>query len=156
MAEILDAHFAQLDDIAVSQLLLLNRITVDQDLILAAEIANPSFVALNPSLSHLYAVTEIDDYEGNVSGALSSFDVDRSSGALTFLNRQPTNGPGPCHVNIDAAGKNAVTHVGKLYNIAAGRISNSARTISEIRLDGSLPVPKVLIMTETGSATPMA
>lgn len=75
---------------------------------LAAELVNPSFVALNPSLSHLYAVTEIDDYKSKFSGALSSFAVDRISGELTFLNRQPTNGPGPCFVTVDAKGQNAV------------------------------------------------
>ncbi len=105
---------------------------------LAAEIANPSFVALDPSLSHLYAVTEIDDYEGNVSGALSSFSVDRSSGALTFLNRQPTNGPGPCYVNVDAAGKNAV-----VANYAGGSVA-----VLPIDANGSLNSPSEFIQHE--------
>jgi 6-phosphogluconolactonase len=108
---------------------------------LAAEIANPSFVALDPSLSHLYAVTEIDDYDGNVSGALSSFDVDRSSGALTFLNRQPTNGPGPCHVGVDASGQNAV-----VANYAGGSVA-----VLPIGTDGSLSAPSDFVQHEGGT-----
>ena len=108
---------------------------------LAAEIANPSFVTLDPSLSHLYAVTEIDDYESNVSGALSAFAVDRTSGRLTFLNRQPTLGPGPCHVSIDAPGRNAV-----VANYNGGSVA-----VLPIEPDGSLNPPSDFIQHEGGS-----
>ena len=105
---------------------------------LAAELANPSFVALDPSLSQLYVVTEIDDYKGNVSGALSSFAVDRTSGELTFLNRQPTNGPGPCFVNVDARGQNAV-----VANYNGGSV-----VVFPINDDGSLKPPSDFVQHE--------
>lgn len=108
---------------------------------LAVEITNPSFVALDPSLSHLYAVTEINDYEGNTSGALSSFDVDRSTGKLTFLNRQPTNGPGPCYVNIDSGGKNAV-----VANYNGGSVA-----VLPINADGSLEATSDFVQHVVGT-----
>ena len=108
---------------------------------LAAEIANPSFVALDPSLGHLYAVTEIDDFDGSASGALSAFAVDRATGGLTFLNRQPTLGPGPCHVGIDATGRNAVV---ASYN--GGSVA-----VLPINPDGSLNPPSDFVQHEGGS-----
>ena len=108
---------------------------------LAAEITNPSFLALDPSLSHLYAVTEIDDYEGNTGGALSAFAVDRSTGALTFLNQQPTLGPGPCHVSIDAQSRNAV-----VANYNGGSVA-----VLPVQPDGSLNPPSDFVQHEGGS-----
>ena len=108
---------------------------------LVVELANPSFVALHPSLSPLYAVTEFDDYQGDVIGALSAFSVDRSSGKLTFLNRQPTNGPGPCHVNVDASGRNAV-----VANYNGGSVA-----VLPINPDGSLNAPSDFVQHEGGA-----
>ncbi len=68
-------------------------------------VENPSFVALNPRGDRLYAVSEIDEYEGESSGAVYAYAVSTGSGALTFLNRRPTGGPGPCHLIVDATGQ---------------------------------------------------
>ena len=105
---------------------------------LAFELTNPSFLALDPSNSHLYAVTEVDDYQGGVSGALSSFNLDRHSGALTFLNRQPTQGPGPCYVDVDVHGKNAI-----VTNYAGGSVA-----VLPINADGSLASPSDFVQHE--------
>ncbi|MDP7533321.1 MAG: beta-propeller fold lactonase family protein, partial [SAR202 cluster bacterium] len=64
-------------------------------------IDNPSFVALDPRGERLYAVSEIDEFEGEASGAVYAYAISPGSGALTFLNRQPTGGPGPCHLTVD-------------------------------------------------------
>ncbi len=69
------------------------------------EVANPSFLAISPGRKHLYAVNEIKDYEGKKSGSVSAFAVDAKTGALKFLNRQPTEGAAPCHVIVDTSGK---------------------------------------------------
>lgn len=58
---------------------------------------SPSFLAFSPDLGHLYAVNE-------GSSELSAFSVDAGTGALGFLNRVPSNGSGPVHVTVDAAG----------------------------------------------------
>jgi len=68
------------------------------------DVPNPSFLTVHPDRSTLYAaneVTEIDDHPG---GAVSAFAIDRESGALTFLNRQPSHGTDPCHVSVERDG----------------------------------------------------
>jgi 6-phosphogluconolactonase len=72
---------------------------------LAAELDNPSFLAVDPSSRFLFAVNE---NSGSRSGAVTSFALDRKSGELTRLNQQSTVGDGPCHLVVDAAGKNVL------------------------------------------------
>jgi 6-phosphogluconolactonase len=72
---------------------------------LVAETQNPSFLAIDPSNRFLYAATEISDYKGEKSGAISAFAIDRKSGKLTFLNQVSSHGAGPCYVSLDRTGK---------------------------------------------------
>lgn len=71
----------------------------------AGGIANPSFLALHPRGTFLYAVTEVGKFEGESSGAVAAFSIDPASGGLALLNRQATGGPGPCHLTVDATGR---------------------------------------------------
>lgn len=64
---------------------------------------NPSFFALHPSQNYLYAVNEIDDYEGQTSGSIEAFVIDDATGKLTLLNRQPI-GTIPAHLAVDPTG----------------------------------------------------
>ena len=75
---------------------------------LAAEIKSPSFVAIHPNRKFLYAVSEISDFQGKPLGGVSAFAIDAASGNLTLLNQQSSEGAGPCHLVVDAAGKNAL------------------------------------------------
>ena len=68
---------------------------------LAAEVANPSFLAIHPNNKFLYAVTE----DSGGDGAVSSFSIDHESGKLTLLNQVSSKGSSPCHANVDATGK---------------------------------------------------
>ena len=54
---------------------------------LVAETVNPSFLAIDPDRRFLYAANEVSDYQGQKSGAVSAFAIDRRSGKLTFLNQ---------------------------------------------------------------------
>jgi 6-phosphogluconolactonase len=72
---------------------------------LAAETTNPSFVALAPNGKYLYAVNEIQNYQGPNSGGVSAFSVDRATGKLTFLNEVPSRGADPCYIIVDKAGR---------------------------------------------------
>ncbi|MCW1968580.1 MAG: lactonase family protein [Anaerolineae bacterium] len=83
-------------------------------------IANPSFLALHPTLPVLYAVSEAS----RSGGEIVAFALDRETGALTELNRQSTYGSSPCHVSVEAAGQfafaaNYVTGNVCLYPLAA-------------------------------------
>ena len=66
-----------------------------------AESRNPSFLAVHRSGNYLYAVNEIDHFNGESAGAVSAFAVDARTGTLKFLNEVSTRGGGPCHVSLD-------------------------------------------------------
>lgn len=71
----------------------------------AADVVNPSFVALDPSLSYLYAVSEVQELNGQPTGGVSAFAVSSVNGRLTFLNQKPSHGTDPCHVSVDRTGR---------------------------------------------------
>lgn len=71
----------------------------------AAELASPSFLALNPDGTRLYAVSE----SGNSAAA---FKVNQSTGALTKLNELPVGdkpGQGACHLCVVPGAQMLVT-----------------------------------------------
>lgn len=72
---------------------------------LAAEIDNPSYLIINHNKTHLYAVLETDSYNGIYGGAVVSFAINPSTGALTFMNSQSTKGIAPCHLCTDSENK---------------------------------------------------
>jgi 6-phosphogluconolactonase len=71
----------------------------------AAETADPSFLALHPNGKYLYAVNELAKFNGEESGAVSAFSIDRKSGRLKLLNQVSSRGAGPCHITLDKTGK---------------------------------------------------
>jgi 6-phosphogluconolactonase len=76
--------------------------------VLAGEAQNPSFLALHPSGRFLYAVGEIDRFQGARTGVVSAFAIDPKTGDLKLLNRQPSAGTGPTHLVVDKAGRNVL------------------------------------------------
>jgi 6-phosphogluconolactonase len=72
---------------------------------LAAEAPSPSFLALSPDKQFLFAVNEIDTYQGAKTGAVSSYTLDKATGKLTLINTVASGGSGPCHVNTDQTGR---------------------------------------------------
>jgi 6-phosphogluconolactonase len=74
----------------------------------AAETANPSFLAIHPSRRYLYAVNEVGEFGGQKSGSVSAFAIAPGTGKLTLLNQEATGGDGPCHLIVDKTGKNVL------------------------------------------------
>lgn len=72
---------------------------------LVAATESPSFLALHPNQKVLYAVNETSSFEGQKSGSVSAYAIDRVKGTLKLLNRVSSHGDGPCHVAVDATGK---------------------------------------------------
>lgn len=75
----------------------------------AAELANPSFLATDPQNRFLYAVTERGS-DPNLRGATSdqtvtSYAIDTKTGALTLLNKVSSDGGMPCMLVVDATDK---------------------------------------------------
>jgi len=75
---------------------------------LVAETTNPSFVALAPNGRFLYAVNEVQSYNGANSGGVSAFSIDRATGKLTFLNEVRSRGADPCYIIVDKSGKHVL------------------------------------------------
>jgi len=95
---------------------------------LAAEIENPTFLAVAPGEHFLYAVSEVNKIGDKDTGAVVAYAVDAKTGKLTPLNRQNSGGPGPCHISVDATGKCLL-----VANYAGGSIA-----ALPIHADGSL------------------
>jgi 6-phosphogluconolactonase len=75
---------------------------------LVAESTNPSFLALDPAGRHVYAVNEVGDYQGQKSGGVSAFEIDKENGKLKFLNEVASRGAGPCYLIVDKTGKHVL------------------------------------------------
>lgn len=75
---------------------------------LAAETPSPSFLAADPKEKFLYAVNEVDKFEGKPAGSVSAFAINRTTGALQFLNTQSSGGTAPCHLTVDGKGRNVL------------------------------------------------
>jgi 6-phosphogluconolactonase len=83
-----------------------------------AEIPNPSYLALDPTLRHLYSVNEM------TAGAVSAFAINPANGMLTFINTVPTNGQDTTHLSVQSTG---------LYLFAASYTSGNFQVF---RIDG--------------------
>ena len=66
--------------------------------------ANPSFLAIAPNRRFLYAVNEVDKYNGKASGAVTAFAIG-GDGKLTRLGEEPSEGAAPCYVSTDSSGR---------------------------------------------------
>jgi 6-phosphogluconolactonase len=107
---------------------------------LAAESANPSFLAVHPSRDFLYAANEIGDYEGK-AGSVSAFAFDRLTGKLRALNRQSSVGGGPAHLVVDPAGRHVL-----VANYGGGSVA-----VLPLADDGTLK-PASSFVQHTGSS----
>ena len=68
--------------------------------------ANPSWLALDRTRTHLYSANEVAAETG--AGTVSAYSVDRATGRLTLLNSVSSEGAGPAHMSIHPAGKHAL------------------------------------------------
>jgi 6-phosphogluconolactonase len=75
---------------------------------LAAETTTPSFLAVHPDHRFIYAVNEVSNYNGQKSGAVSAFAIDRATGKLTLLNQVASRGGDPCYISLDKTGKHVL------------------------------------------------
>jgi len=80
--------------------------------------ANPSWLALNPTRTRLYAANETATYRGANSGSVSAYAIDRSNGHLTLLNTVSSAGAGPAHLSVHPAGRHVL-----VANYAGGTVA---------------------------------
>ncbi len=111
---------------------------------LAVEAVNPSFLAVHPNRRFLYAVNEVSSFEGQKSGYVSAFAIDRGTGKLTLLNKASSRGGGPCHLTVDKTGKNLL-----VANYGSGSVA-----ILPIKESGELGEATAFIQHSGSSADP--
>ena len=69
------------------------------------DIHNPSWLALNPAQTRLYAISEIDSYKGTRNGAVVSYAIDPTSFELSRLGAVVSGGATPAYVSVHPSGK---------------------------------------------------
>ncbi len=72
---------------------------------LAAESPNPSFLVADPQGRFLYAVNEVNNFNGKPTGGVSGYAIDRETGKLKLLNQVSSLGAGPAHISLDRTGR---------------------------------------------------
>lgn len=101
------------------------------------KISNPSFVAISPDEKFVYSVEENAADKGR-GGNITAFSFDKTTGTLTFINRQPSAGDHPCYVSTDKTGK----------WVAAGNYTSGSLSILPVLTDGSLGAATTIIKHE--------
>ncbi len=64
------------------------------------DIRNPSWLAFNPAQTRLYAVSEIDNFQGTRSGAVVSYAIDGESLQIRRLGTVSSAGTTPAYVSV--------------------------------------------------------
>jgi 6-phosphogluconolactonase len=108
---------------------------------LAAETQNPSFLAVDSNGKFLYAVNEVDIFNGAMTGGVSTFAIDRDSGKLTLLQQLSSAGAGPAHISLDKTGRYVL-----VANYDGGNIA-----VFPINKDGQLG-PRTAFVQHAGSS----
>jgi 6-phosphogluconolactonase len=111
---------------------------------LAAETPSPSFLAARPQGDFLYAVNEINTFEGKPTGSVSAFAIHKDTGELTALNQTSSAGAGPAHLSLD---EDAGTVL--VANYGGGSIA-----VLPIASDGRLQGPTSFIQHTGSSVNP--
>jgi 6-phosphogluconolactonase len=112
---------------------------------LAAETRNPSFLTVHPNGRFLYAVGELNDFQGKRAGAASAFALDAKTGRLTLLNQQPSGGQGPCHLALDSKGRCVLVAnygSGTVASLPLGKDGSLGEPLSTIQHTGSSVNPQ--------------
>ncbi|MBK8521091.1 MAG: lactonase family protein [Ferruginibacter sp.] len=100
----------------------------------SVKISNPSFVAISPNDRFVYSVEENAGNKGN-GGSITAFSFDKTTGILTFINRQSSAGDHPCYVSVDKTGK----------WVAAGNYTSGSLSILPVMGDGSIGEARTII-----------
>lgn len=102
------------------------------------ETKNPTFLCVSPDRKFVYSVNAIAE------GSVSAFSFDYNSGALKFLNKQPSVGANPAHITIDKDAKNVIV----------SNYGNGTLSVLPVNKDGSLAPATQTIIGEGSSIIP--
>jgi 6-phosphogluconolactonase len=65
-------------------------------------IDNPAFLTVDATGQYLYAVSEVSGWH---EGTVTAYRIEAETGALTYINKQPTQGSIAAHVSFDRTGR---------------------------------------------------
>lgn len=99
---------------------------------LAAEALQPSFLAVDPSRNLLFALNESGTWNGQPTGSVASYAIDRRTGKLRKLSETSSAGAAPCHLVLDRSGRNLL-----VANYSAGNVA-----LIRVDADGRLGAPQ--------------
>ena len=91
---------------------------------IASFAASPSWLAIDPSHTHLYAVSEATSQVG-------AYAIDQTTGALTFIDAVSSGGNGPAHATVDPLG----------HFVLVANYGDGAVAVLPIRADGGVAAP---------------
>lgn len=74
----------------------------------AKGVLNPSYLALHPQKSFLYAVNEVQSFGNQEGGGVTSLSVNTVSGELNLLNAYSSQGKDPCYISVEQTGRFAL------------------------------------------------
>lgn len=69
------------------------------------DIRNPTWLVVNPAKDRLYAVSEIDNFQGTRNGAVVSYAIDNDTLQLKRLGAVSSGGTTPAHASVHPSGK---------------------------------------------------
>ena len=98
--------------------------------------SNPSYLALNPSLTRLYSVNE------DLAGRVSAYAIDPATGMLSFINSASADGKHTTHLSVHPSGQ---------YLMAANYTSGNV-PVFRLMADGSIG-PKTADFQGMGNGT---
>ncbi|WP_129578466.1 MULTISPECIES: lactonase family protein [Sorangium] len=103
---------------------------------------NPTFLAVDPARRRLFAVNELGEVDGEMSGAVAAFRIDAGDGTLAFLNRASSQGEGPAHLSLDRAGRFVLVANyggGTAAVLPVGDDGALGEAVDQIAFDGRMP-----------------
>ncbi len=71
------------------------------------KISNASYLSVSPDQQFVFAVNENSGSDSK-GGGVTSFSFDKTTGTLTEISHQSSQGNGPCYITIDKTGKWAI------------------------------------------------
>jgi len=69
------------------------------------DVRNPSWLAINPAQTRLYAVSEVDNYQGTRNGAVVSYAIDGETMQIRRLGAVSSAGATPAHASVHPSGR---------------------------------------------------
>ncbi len=109
---------------------------------LAGQTPSPTFLALSPDHRYLFTANEVNSFQGQPTGGVSSFRLDAGAGKLTPINAVTSGGTGTCFVGVDPSGRTllAANYTGgSAASFHIGPDGRLSKAVSEFHYTGHGP-----------------